>query len=158
MLNTGKAIHKMLSLLSEAEGKQVIMLWLCRWADRWWERGKNPGCCETLEQHSLGGQRELLWGSVTQKKPTGPSWNRFPTPMSSTYHLSVENFSLLGLLWIPKTKFNQRSEKNAERKENRQARQNNSPAIKQSQGLLVQGLWIIFWAMSFELLCRCWNP
>ena len=48
-----------------------------------------------------------------------------------------------------------------QKNENSQVRQNNSNvAIKQRQGCLVppQGLYVMFWAMSFELFCRYWNP
>ena len=46
------------------------------------------------------------------------------------------------------------------KEENSQARQNNTLAIKQSQGSLVlpQELQIIFWAMSSQLFGRYWNP
>ena len=47
-----------------------------------------------------------------------------------------------------------------ERKTVKQDRNKNSLAIKQSQGplVLLQRLEIIFWAVSFELFCRDWNP
>ena len=51
--------------------------------------------------------------------------------------------------------------RNVETKENSQRRlMNNNVVIKHSQGPLVpsQGLWIIFWAISYELLYRYWNP
>ena len=48
-----------------------------------------------------------------------------------------------------------------ERKRVKQSqKKKNKRAIKQRRGPLVppQGQWIIFWAMSFELFCRTWNP
>ena len=74
-------------------------------------------------------------------------------PMSSACLLSAEHFSQRISL----------SEKweHVETKENSQRRpNNNSLVIKHSQGPLVpaQGLQIIFWAISYDLSYRCWNP
>ena len=68
-----------------------------------------------------------------------------------------KNLSLLGIPQVLKSKCNQRTEKM--QKEKKSVKQNNSLAIKQSQGPLVplQGLQIIFWAISFELFCRYRN-
>ena len=47
---------------------------------------------------------------ATKQDPMGPSKDSFlPLPMSSTCLLPIENFSLLGLPWVPKNKFYQRS-------------------------------------------------
>ena len=65
---------------------------------------------------------------VTEQTPIKPSKNKL-SAISSTCLLSVEKNTKL---WI-KNKLNQKSEKNAERKENSQARQNTTTlSIKQS--------------------------
>ena len=73
-------------------------------------------------------------------------------------YLRVICTETLKKFFFKKNKFNQRSEKM--QKENSQVRQNDTSAFKQSQGPLAlpQGLQITFWAMSFDLFGRCWNP
>ena len=62
----------------------------------------------------VGGSGEERWSStVTEQDPMGPSQNRLPAapPCPTPASCLLKNFSLLGLPQVPKSKFNQRSEK-----------------------------------------------
>ena len=86
----------------------------------------------------------------------GPFWDRYPHACL----LHEENFSLLGHQPVPKINLIRGVRKCRKKGKQSSKPNNNSLVIKQSQGRLVppQGLYMISWAISFELFCRYWNP
>ena len=85
----------------------------------------------------------------------GPFWDRYPHACL----LHEENFSLLGHQPVPKINLIRGVRKCRKKGKQSSKPNNNSLVIKQSQGRLVppQGLYMISWAISFELFCRYWN-
>ena len=96
---------------------------------------------------------------ATKQDPLGPSQNKPPPHVLCLP--SVCRNTLASWAFPEFQRVNLIREMRKCRKENTQTRQNNnSLAIKQSQGPLAasQGLQIIFWAVSFELFCTYWDP
>ena len=93
-----------------------------------------------------------------EQEPLGHSQDRksAPHPNPHVLHLPLVYKKALVKEYIESKKWEY-----AEVEENGQIRQNDSGlATKQSQGPLIpsQSQQIIFWAISFELLCSNWKP